>query len=89
MNNKRISFVITLIIITVLSYAFQLPATETTAKRGSEIFPKGLPAGNKYFTNKVWVQMLETDQEKNFDTQVYNVTFEPAARTFWHSHPGG
>jgi quercetin dioxygenase-like cupin family protein len=20
---------------------------------------------------------------------VYNVTFEPAARTFWHSHPGG
>jgi quercetin dioxygenase-like cupin family protein len=32
--------------------------------------------------------MLHTDKNKNFDTQVYNVSFEKSARTFWHSHPG-
>ncbi len=53
------------------------------------IFEKGNKAGNDYFSNTVWVKMLVIDEEKTFDTQVYNVTFEPAARTHWHSHPGG
>jgi len=53
------------------------------------IFPKGDKASGEIFSNTVWVKMLVTDEEKNFDTQVYNVTFEPAARTHWHSHPGG
>ncbi len=33
--------------------------------------------------------MLVTDPDKVYDTQANNVTFSPAARTFWHSHPGG
>ena len=53
------------------------------------LFEKGEKAPNQVFTNTVWVKMLLTDDEKVFDTQVYNVAFEPAARTFWHSHPGG
>lgn len=32
--------------------------------------------------------MLSTDIE-NFDTMLYNVTFEPGSRNYWHSHPGG
>jgi quercetin dioxygenase-like cupin family protein len=55
----------------------------------SAIFPKGDQAPNAVFTNTTWVKMLHTDEDGGFDTQVYNVTFEPAARTFWHSHPGG
>ncbi len=53
------------------------------------IFPKGDRAPSAVFTNPTWVEMLHTDEGGGFDTQVYNVTFEPAARTFWHSHPGG
>jgi quercetin dioxygenase-like cupin family protein len=26
---------------------------------------------------------------KEYNCLVYNVTFEPAARIYWHSHPGG
>lgn len=55
----------------------------------SAVFPKGDKASNDIFSNTVWVKMLVTDEKKAFDTQVYNVTFEPAARTHWHSHPGG
>ncbi len=55
----------------------------------SIIFERGGRASNEIFSNTVWVKMLVTDEEKVFDTQVYNVTFEPAARTHWHSHPGG
>ncbi len=55
----------------------------------NEIFSKGSQAPSAVFTNSAWVNMLLTDEGGVFDTQVYNVIFEPAARTFWHSHPGG
>jgi quercetin dioxygenase-like cupin family protein len=79
-----------LVFITVLGFACQKqPATDTVSEKSVAVFPKGNPAGNKIFTNKVWVEMLETDKDKNYDTQVYNVTFGPGGRTHWHSHPGG
>ena len=53
------------------------------------IFAKGEKASPDIFSNTVWVKMLHADADKTFDTQVYNVEFEPAARTYWHSHPGG
>jgi len=55
----------------------------------NRIFPKGMQAPKDIFTNTTYVNMLHTDKDKAFDTQVYDVIFEPAARTFWHSHPGG
>lgn len=55
----------------------------------SAIFPKGDQGPKEIFTNTTWVKMLHTDEGGAFDTQVYNVTFEPSARTYWHSHPGG
>ncbi|MFX1586461.1 MAG: cupin domain-containing protein [Promethearchaeota archaeon] len=53
----------------------------------SVIFPKGDKATRDYFIGNVWVQMLVA--EEFFNCSVYNVTFEPKARTKWHSHPGG
>lgn len=53
------------------------------------IFPKGDQGSKETFTNTTWFKMLHTDADGKFDTQVYNVTFEPSARTYWHSHPGG
>lgn len=53
------------------------------------IFAKGEKAPGDFFSHTVWVKMLHVDEDKAFDTQVYNVEFESAARTHWHSHPGG
>ncbi|QHI70907.1 cupin domain-containing protein [Tichowtungia aerotolerans] len=53
------------------------------------VFAKGDPGPKEFFSNTAWVNMLHTDEDQAFDTQVYNVTFEPSARTYWHSHPGG
>lgn len=53
----------------------------------NEIFPKGQKA-EANFTGTAWVEMLVTD-DATFNTQVYNVTFEPGCRNYWHSHPGG
>lgn len=53
----------------------------------SVIFPKGSKADGRVFTGNAWVEMLVTDKE--FNCPVYNVTFEPGARNYWHSHPGG
>ena len=53
------------------------------------IFPKGSKGPSDYFTNTAWVNMLHPDTKGVFDTQVYDVVFEPSARTYWHSHPGG
>lgn len=58
-------------------------------KKEGIIFPLGNKAPSQVFTGDVYVNMLVTDKEKVFDTQVYNVEFEPGARTHWHSHPGG
>ena len=59
----------------------------STNLENSVIFPKGEKASNDHFTGSVWVKMLVT--EDVYNCPVYNVTFEPEARTYWHSHPGG
>ncbi|MEQ9169488.1 MAG: cupin domain-containing protein, partial [Marinoscillum sp.] len=52
------------------------------------IFPKGQKIESDHFIGEVWLEMFIRD-----DTTLYatmgNVTFEPGARTNWHSHPGG
>lgn len=52
-------------------------------------FPKGADGPVDYFTGTTWVNMLVTDEQGVYNTQAYDVRFEPKARTFWHSHPGG
>lgn len=54
-----------------------------------DIFERGSKGSSDFFTGNVWVKMLVTDENGVFDTQIYNVVFEPGARTHWHSHPGG
>lgn len=53
------------------------------------IFPKGNRGSDTMFTGEVYVKMLVNDEKKVFNTQVYNVEFEPGARTYWHAHVGG
>lgn len=66
--------------------------TACTNKGGNmenRIFEKGMEGPSAIFSGSTFVNMLLTDEEGVFDTQVYNVDFEAGARTFWHSHPGG
>lgn len=51
-------------------------------------FPKGEKIGSPNFTGIVWVQMMGAI-DSTLHARYGNVTFEPKARTNWHSHPGG
>jgi quercetin dioxygenase-like cupin family protein len=52
------------------------------------LFPQGEKITNNNFTGKAYLQMLVNADSMN-TTSVGNVTFEPGARTNWHSHPAG
>ncbi|GLU45154.1 cupin domain-containing protein [Allomuricauda sp. NBRC 101325] len=52
------------------------------------IFPKGKLAPKENFIGQVWVTSLVTN-DSIYQTVVASVTFEPGARTNWHSHPNG
>ena len=54
----------------------------------STALPRGRRITSDHFTGSVWVAMLVTDEDV-FGSRIGNVTFEPGARTNWHSHPGG
>jgi quercetin dioxygenase-like cupin family protein/alkylhydroperoxidase/carboxymuconolactone decarboxylase family protein YurZ len=54
----------------------------------STLFPRGRRITSDHFTGSVWVAMLVTGDDV-FGSRIGNVTFEPGARTNWHSHPGG
>jgi quercetin dioxygenase-like cupin family protein len=52
------------------------------------VFPKGEKVTNDNFTGTAYLQMLIAADSLN-PTAVGNVTFEPGARSKWHSHPAG
>ncbi|QMW04746.1 cupin domain-containing protein [Spirosoma foliorum] len=61
--------------------------TEAVTDSGA-IFPKGKRAPTSTFTGVVWVQQL-IEPDSAFNIPVGYVTFEPGARSYWHSHAGG
>lgn len=63
-------------------------ARKETRTDTSSIFPKGQRAPVSNFTGIVWVQQL-IEADSAFNIPVGYVTFEPGARSHWHSHAGG
>ncbi|HEY0462391.1 MAG TPA: cupin domain-containing protein [Pyrinomonadaceae bacterium] len=61
---------------------------QTENKNENRIFPKGDNAPADYFTGTVFLQMLAQKTESNNYT-VASVSFEPGARSNWHTHPAG
>jgi len=62
---------------------------EATEKRNEgTVFPKGDRAPADYFTGMVYLQMLAQKTGGN-DYTIGSVTFEPGARSNWHTHPAG
>ncbi len=58
----------------------------STAFNGEGIFPKGAlnEAYAMYFTGASYLEMLSKE-----GVSIWNVTFEPGCRNFWHMHHGG
>lgn len=54
----------------------------------TEIFPKGQQLPNEWFVGNAFLTPLIA-KDKNNEFSVGNVTFEPKARTNWHTHPKG
>lgn len=61
---------------------------DNTASTPNEIFSKGEKVTNTNFTGNVWLNNLAQADSIN-QNAVGSVTFEPGARTKWHSHPAG
>lgn len=52
------------------------------------LFPKGEKVDSPNFTGSIWLNMMGSN-DNNMNSRYGLVTFEPRARTYWHSHPGG
>lgn len=57
-------------------------------KNQNTIFPKGEKVPAQNFTGTVWVKMLAARTQNN-NFSIGSVTFEPGARSNWHTHPAG
>lgn len=76
--------------------ACEQPAKETKAKnmnlntdkQNGEVFSKGKRITNDNFTGTAFLNSLVEADSTN-EIAVGSVTFEPGARTNWHSHPAG
>lgn len=61
---------------------------EETRKQDELLFPQGKRITNSNFTGTAYLQTL-IDADSLNSISVGNVTFEPGARSKWHSHPAG
>jgi quercetin dioxygenase-like cupin family protein len=62
--------------------------TEETNPQKTAVFPKGEILSSENFSGTVWLHMMGASDSTLY-ARFGNVTFEPKARTNWHSHPGG
>lgn len=83
---KKISVIAITIALLLAAGCSQYPGN---AKAEQElIFPKGEKITNDNFTGTAWLNNLIVADSIN-PNAVGSVTFEPGARTNWHSHPAG
>ncbi|MDF0694645.1 cupin domain-containing protein [Aquirufa ecclesiirivi] len=54
----------------------------------TEIFPKGQQLPNEWFSGQAFLTPLQA-KDHNHEFSTGCVTFEPQARTVWHTHPKG
>lgn len=89
MNVKNIAILFSIAMVSVsCSQKYDSAQTVRLESQTSPVFAKGEKITNDNFTGTVWLNYLvETDTVHNVN--VGAVTFEPGARTNWHSHKGG
>lgn len=72
----------------VASFAANAQDKPVMAADHPAIFPKGRRVPEDNFTGAAWVHSL-IGSDSSFNIPVASVTFEPGARTRWHTHAGG
>lgn len=70
--------------ITVKAQTLNPKDTQNTTR----LFPKGEKLSNAWFTGNAYLKPLVA-KDKNNEFSIGSVTFEPGARTIWHTHPQG
>jgi quercetin dioxygenase-like cupin family protein len=82
---KRILFFTGIVLLSIACNKNQnIMATENN----TSIFPKGEKLSNSWFSGDAFLHPL-LGKDKNNDFALGSVTFEPGARTVWHTHPKG
>lgn len=82
-----------------MDYCWQPNATKAAKKKQTltnkkkmenenQIFEKGQQLPNEWFSGDAFLTLLVAN-DKNNEFSVGSVTFEPKARTNWHTHPKG
>ena len=85
----RYSIKLSLILLTLLIAGCNTEKkTEETTGQSVTVFAKGEKINSANFTGTVWLNMMGAT-DSTMHVSYGNVTFEPGARTNWHSHPGG
>lgn len=87
---KSISFNIFCCVVVGMSSCMYAQQQEHNSEQSTAtiIFPRGKKISNDNFKGTAYLKVLIAADSVN-PTTVGSVTFEPGARTKWHSHPGG
>lgn len=65
-----------------------LPAQKKSNYKMTSFSEKGVLAPKEWFTGTVWLNM-NVKPDEGYNVNIGTVTFEPKARTNWHSHTNG
>jgi quercetin dioxygenase-like cupin family protein len=91
-NLKLVASAVVVLVATVLNITAcntnHKQANKMTTTENNQLFSKGEPAPADYFTGAVFIHPLAA-KDKNNEFVLGSVTFEPGARTVWHTHPKG
>ncbi|MBD2701564.1 cupin domain-containing protein [Spirosoma sp. BT702] len=87
-NEAIVASLFAILLISLASFKTKAQTLGKSVRDTSAIFPKGQRAPASNFTGIVWVQQL-IEPDSDFNIPVGYVTFEPGARSHWHSHAGG
>ncbi|WP_297098848.1 cupin domain-containing protein [Draconibacterium sp.] len=77
-----------LFLVIVMSSCNMEKSAKDMMSQSASVFPKGEKIDSQNFAGTVWLQMMGAN-DSTLHARFGNVTFEPKARTNWHSHPGG
>ncbi len=73
----------------IMSCGSESKQNSSTAQTSTDrTFAKGEKVRSDNFTGTVWLNYL-AENDTTFNVNIGSVTFEPGARTNWHSHKGG
>jgi quercetin dioxygenase-like cupin family protein len=87
-QKRKALMLITYISLLVMACSNNKTPLEDTAQPSSSLFPKGEKLSSEWFTGDAYLKPLLAKDENN-EFALGSVTFEPGARTIWHTHPKG